>query len=144
MINKLTDKQLIFIGSVLGYLVTAVVMVAIMEFQPRAFKFAGILFFPFALSSYLICSWFAQKITAATSPSISIFNSIVAAALTSLLTGAFTGLISVVLKQTGSSHFSTNIVMVALISGAGFLYSLPGIFIVGTMLGKFIYQRNHP
>ncbi len=143
---KLTDKQFIFFGSALGYLVTAVVMIIVMEFQTAAFKLAGILFFPFAFSSYLICPWLAPKISAADSLYKSILFSILAATLTSSLTGALTGLVSVIsesLKRTGSLSFSTNIAMVAIYSGAGLLYSLPGILIVGTLLGKFIYQRNH-
>jgi hypothetical protein len=144
--DKYTDKQIIFFGSLLGYVVTATVMVIVMGFQPQAFKLAGVLFLPFALSSYLICPWLAPKITAADSLYKSILISILAAILTSSLTGALTGLMSVIsdsLKRTGSPSFSTNIAMVAIFIGAGLLYSLPGIFIIGTVLGKFIYQRNH-
>lgn len=152
-INKLTDKKLILLGSFLGYLITAtIIIVVIPEFQ--ILKLAGILFFPFALSSCLTFWWYAPKIISAASLKKSIFYSIVAAIMTSFLTGALTGIAVVIekaqkyvnLTQEGydlNYPISNVIYVIVMYAVGGLIYSIPGIIIAGSILGKMTYQRKH-
>ncbi len=141
-----TDQQVLFSGSIAGYLLTTIVMVTMMRFQLASFKLAGALFIPFVLFSFLICRWFSPKISKAATPGQSVLYSIFAASLVSLLTGATTGLLSTIYvaqKQPAWEMTKNNMIVMAFYIAAGFVYSLPGILIVGTILGKKIYQRNH-
>jgi hypothetical protein len=142
--DRFTDTQIVFIGSFAGYLLTALVMFVVMR-QLEAFKLAGFLFVPFALSTFLICRWFTPKIVAANTLQKARFTSILAATLTSLLTGALTGLVNAITHalKFPSTPFSSTGMIIGLFIGAGIIYSLPGILILGPMVGNFIYKKNH-
>ncbi len=142
--DRLTNTQIVFIGSLAGYLLTALVMFVVMR-QLEAFKLAGFLFIPFALSTSLIYRWFTPKIVAANSLQKAIVTSILAATLTSFLTGALTGLVSAIAQAQKYPHtpFSSTIMVMGLFIGAGVVYSLPAILILGPMVGNFIYKKHH-
>lgn len=145
-LRRLTDTQLIFLCAAIGYFMTLLEIVAVMKFQLNAFKLVGILFVPFALSTFLVSWWYGPKVKQASSSGQSVFKSILAALFTSLLTCTISGIaLTIFAIQSNKIVFnvSTNMTVFLLYVLAGLLYSVPGILIAGVFLGRVIYLRKH-
>lgn len=145
-IDTLSDKRLVFASSFLGYFITAAAIVIFMNLQLGAFKLAGMLFLPFALSALLVSNWYTRKIMSAKTLKKSVLHSILAATLTSVLTGFLTGLAGAIYeaaKRSDGLNLVSFVGLICIYIGAGLIYALPGILVAGAVLGRLAFQRRN-
>jgi hypothetical protein len=144
MLDKVSDKSLIILGSLGGYLITALTMIVIMNFKTGVFPLTAAVFIPFAAVSFVVIRWFGPKVIAAAISQKAIGLSLVGGFIIAYLTGILYGIASCVIEITFHGHvfhIRNVIFTVGTYTFAAFLYALPGVLISGITLGKVLNAR---